>query len=34
MPLLKSRVPFTPQNPYRVVRRKLVKLFFFHVKVA
>lgn len=28
MPLLKSRVPFTPQNPYRVVRPKTSKIIF------
>lgn len=34
MPLLKSRVPFTPQSPYRVVRPQTSKIFFFRVKVA
>ena len=28
MPLLKSRVPFTPQNPYRVVRPQTSKIIF------
>lgn len=28
MPLLKSRVPFTPQNPYRLVRPKTSKIIF------
>ena len=28
MPLLKSRVPFTPQNPYRVIRPKTSKIIF------
>lgn len=28
MPILKSRVPFTPQNPYRVVRPKTNKIIF------
>lgn len=28
MPLLKSRVPFTPQSPYRVVRPQTSKIIF------
>lgn len=28
MTLLKSRVPFTPQNPYRTVRPKTSKIIF------
>ena len=28
MPILKSRIPFTPQNPYRMLRPKTSKIIF------
>lgn len=28
IPILKSRIPFTPQNPYRMLRPKTSKIIF------